>query len=67
MHQFTGKVILILIMISFVIGSMWVAIHPNYTRAHNIRSNRDYYPSVKVDDKSAETRDTAEESGDEGY
>ena len=66
MHQFTGKVILILILISFVLGAMVVTLTPNYNRRENIRSNRRYYPSVKM--REVVSKDTEEESnGAQGY
>lgn len=68
MHQFTGKVILILIVISFFLGSLVVALNPKYTLERNVRSNLYYYPSVKVDVKSSPKDDAREEdAGAQGY
>ncbi len=66
MHQFTGKVILILILIAFFLGALVAARWPNYTLEHNIRSNRSYYPSVKVGVPD-EAEDPQEETGAQGY
>lgn len=77
MHQFTGKVIFILIVISFFFGAAvvsglipgsWIGLKHEYTLEYNIRSNRHYYPSVKVGAAPAATREDREEiSSDKGY
>ena len=68
MHQFTGKVILILIVIAFFLGTLVVTFKPEYTLEKNIRSNREYYPSVKVDSRPGEKKPDSEEvSSDQGY
>jgi hypothetical protein len=48
MHLFSGKIILIIMSISLLLGFLVVLFNPDYTIEKNIRSNKDYYPSVKV-------------------
>lgn len=68
MHQFTGKIILILIIVSFFLGALVVTFHPDYTLEKNIRSNRNYYPSVKIGTPaSQQTKDEREMDRDQGY
>lgn len=68
MHQFTGKVIFILVVVSFFLGLLVVTFKPNYTIQNNIRSNRSYYPSVKVGAPEADSKNQKEEdAGAQGY
>lgn len=74
MHQFTGKVIFLLIMVSFLLGLMVVGVLPKfgvipeYSIENNIRSNRNYYPSVKVGNVVEDVKDKQEEdAGAQGY
>ena len=67
MHQFTGKVILMLIIVAFFLGAMVVVFDKNYTREKNLRSNRNYYPSVKVEEPVSRGDKSEEETGDQGY
>lgn len=48
MHLFSGKIILIIMTISLLLGFLVVLFKPDYTIENNIRSNKDYYPSVVV-------------------
>ncbi|HNW93671.1 MAG TPA: hypothetical protein PKM88_12245 [bacterium] len=48
MHLFSGKVILIIMVISLGLGLLVIALDSNYTMKNNVDSNRDYYPSVKI-------------------
>lgn len=48
MHQFSGKLILIMLAVSFLLGLLVVGLHPNYSREANVKSNENYYPSVQV-------------------
>ncbi|MEK8023056.1 MAG: hypothetical protein AAB229_04530 [Candidatus Hydrogenedentota bacterium] len=49
MHEFSGKLILILVFLAFVAGALVVTFDSSYTIEENVESNKDYYPSVKVD------------------
>jgi hypothetical protein len=49
MHTFTGKMILILLVLSFILGLMVILLKPDYTIKANVASNQTYYPSVKID------------------
>ena len=51
MHAFTGKMVLIIIIISFFLGLGVVLFNKDYTRKNNIESNLKYYPSVRVEQK----------------
>lgn len=67
MHQFTGKVILILILIAFFLGALVVTFNKNYTMERNIRSNLNYYPSVKIETSGSKKEKMQEEVSDQGY
>ncbi len=69
MHQFTGKVIFLLVVVSFFLGLLVVTLKPDYTIESNIRSNRAYYPSVKVHSGADDTEggDPQEEISAQGY
>ncbi|OGH56436.1 MAG: hypothetical protein A3G34_01550 [Candidatus Lindowbacteria bacterium RIFCSPLOWO2_12_FULL_62_27] len=67
MHQFTGKVIMILIIISFFLGALVVTFNDEYTLEKNIHSNRHYYPSVKVGEEARKAGDAEEADRDQGY
>lgn len=76
MHQFTGKVIMILIIVSFCLGLLvvgdilprsWIGLKQEYTRENNTNSNSNYYPSVKVSSTYDKKIEAKEEIGDQGY
>ena len=68
MHQFTGKIILMLIVVSFLLGVLVVTLNPDYTIEKNVRSNRNYYPSIKIGEPSSKKdADPQEVLSGQGY
>ena len=48
-HEFSGKLILVMLAFSFLLGGLVIMLVPNYGIKQNIESNKDYYPSVRID------------------
>lgn len=59
MHQFSGKLIIIMILFSCLLGGLVLLFKDDYTIAQNVKSNRDYYPSVKIAAPASGTRPPA--------
>lgn len=51
MHIFSAKMILVIMIISVFVGLGVILLKKDYTIQNNIKSNIQYYPSVKLGEK----------------